>query len=906
MAINREIGPFEILERLGAGGMGEVFKARDKRLNRFVAVKFLPESASAGARERFQREALAIAAFNHPHICTLYEIGEDRGQPFLVMELLEGETLHARLARGAVAPPLVVQFGIEISDALQAAHAKGILHRDLKPGNIFVTPRGIKVLDFGLAGFAPNASSSADEATLAGTAAAFPAAGPLTSPGATLGTAAYMSPEQARGELLDPRSDIFSLGVVLFQMASGQPPFKGRTSADLSAAILTQTPPPASSLRAEIPPKLDDIIAQCLEKEPDLRFQSAADLRAGLRRLGGVPSSSSGPASGAPVSAAPPSSVAPRSAVPPTAIATPAKSWLWPAAAVLLLAAFGAWWALRPRTAAAPPQLQFRQLTFTGHLVDATISPDGKFLAHVDLGPQGTSLHLLSISSGSDVEIMPPAPGCCFAPSFSPDGGQVYFIEGHDLLALPVLGGAVRTVAAKVCSGAGFSPDGTHIAYAGDQSQGAQLVVARADGTDARVLHQLPAGEAYLSRCWGSNAPVEHSPAWSPDGRFIAAARFPVSVSGHISLTSVATGQAQDLGPALGDSAADMSWLPDGSGLLITAQMPGAATMQEWEIAYPGGQATRLTNDVQGYVAASLSNSGQLALLHSAPQQSVWVQPRPGAEFQELPGGGTDRDGAMGLAWTPEGRLLTLRELGPTQQLWSQNSDGGDGHAIAADHLPAEARIRDVAPNGQILLNSQAEPASIWRLNADGSGLAELFQPPPGADAYASTPIHGGRDVAFMMVAADGDQTLDSVPLAGGTPTKLWNGYIYARTGVVSRDGTRAFVMTKSTASPRGAGYLRLDTSPPQFVPLNLDRNAASPFQWSPDGKAVVYKHGHGSVDDLWAQPIDGGKAYPLTHFSDLKISQYAFSADGKLAISRGSDNRDVILATGLMAKERN
>src|SRR6185312_11630662 len=209
--MTRSVGPFEIVENRGAGGMGEVFKARDTRLNRFVALKFLPEGAGAAARDRFRREAQAIAALNHPHICTLYEVGDDNGQPYLVMELLEGETLHARLARGTVASTQAIAWGAEIADALQAAHAKGILHRDLKPGNIFLTQRGdIKVLDFGLAQFALTAASDPDAPT-----AVSPGAGPLTSPGSTLGTYAYMSPEQARGEPTDARSDLFSLGVVL-------------------------------------------------------------------------------------------------------------------------------------------------------------------------------------------------------------------------------------------------------------------------------------------------------------------------------------------------------------------------------------------------------------------------------------------------------------------------------------------------------------------------------------------------------------------------------------------------------------------------------------------------------------------------------------------------------------------
>jgi len=913
VSLPRELGNFEVLEALGAGGMGEVYRARDKRLNRLVALKFLPEAASGSARDRFQREALAIAAFNHPHICTLYEFGEHEGQPFLVMELLEGETLHARLARGPIAAPQAMQWAIEIADALQAAHAKGILHRDLKPGNIFVTQRGsVKVLDFGLAQFTAAAGSSADDATLAGTHANFPAAAPLTSPGSTLGTAAYMSPEQARGEALDARSDLFSLGVVLYQMASGQPPFRGRTSADLTVAILTQTPVPPSAVRAEIPARLDDIVAQCLEKDPDLRFQSAADLRAGLRRLGGAASaSSSGPASaGASGSAAAPaSSAAPLSAMPASAVgsARPARpGWLWPimAAGALVLAA-GVWWGLRPR-GAAQTQLQFRQLTFSGHLVDAVISPDGKFLAHVDLGPKGTSLHLLSISSGSDVEIAPAAAGCCYSPSFSPDGGQVYFLEGHALQAVPVLGGAVRTVVADSCSGAGFSPDGSQIAYVVMAAPMFRLMLARADGSGARQLQQLPKGEGIQTRCWSSGpGQLAHAPAWSPDGRWIAISVLPVNGDGHVTLVDAANGRMHELGPAMSDSGADLSWLPDGSGLVFSTSQPANTAPQIWKLDYPSGRLTRLTSDLQGYQAVSLATSGQLSVVHDAPQYSVWVQARPGGEFQQLPGGGANRDGEFGLAWTHEGRLITTRNLGGVQQLWNEASDGSDGHAIAVDHLPPLSYLRASAANGQVLLGSQSEPASIWRLNGDGTGLTELIKPPPGADAYGASLVNGGTDVAFMMVGADGDQALETVPLAGGTPHKIWNGFIFAGSTAASQDGTRVLVITRpSPGSPSGFGYVRLDGGQPQFVPLPIDsKTMLGNYDWTADGKAIVYRSSYGSADDLWAFPLNGGNPHPLTHFNDLKIAFYRSSSDGRLAISRGTKNRDAVVATGLLAK---
>jgi serine/threonine protein kinase/TolB-like protein/predicted Zn-dependent protease len=279
------VGAYEILSAIGAGGMGEVYRARDTRLERTVAIKVLPADLSSDPdrRERFDREARAISSLNHPHICILHDIGNQDGTSFLVMEYLEGETLASRLSKGSLPIDQVLRYAIEIADALDAAHAAGIVHRDLKPSNIFVTKRGqTKVLDFGLAKLAQDNRAAA---------VALDENGPtlnearLTSPGTTIGTVAYMSPEQARGENLDAQSDIFSFGVVLYEMATGRPAFAGLTTAVIFNEILNKNPTPPARLNPEVPPKLDEIIDRCLEKDRELRYHSAADVRANLKRV---------------------------------------------------------------------------------------------------------------------------------------------------------------------------------------------------------------------------------------------------------------------------------------------------------------------------------------------------------------------------------------------------------------------------------------------------------------------------------------------------------------------------------------------------------------------------------------------------------------------------------------------
>jgi len=487
------VSHYRILDKLGDGGMGVVYKAEDITLGRLVALKFLPEGAAHDrlTLERFQREARVASALDHPHICTVYEISEDRGRPFIAMPYLEGQTLKRHIGNKPLPLDELLDLAVQIADALDAAHGKGIIHRDIKPANIFVSSRGqVKVLDFGLAKLASSANIAEEDVRRQ-----------LTSPGMAVGTVSYMSPEQARGEEPDFRTDLFSFGAVLYEMATGQQAFSGATAPIIHEAILNRNPTPTSQLNPALPPKIDEIVWKALEKDRELRCQSAAELRADLKRL--KRDSESRP-------------VFTGTRAPARSERIPKHWWRASAAgAVILVVLAAAWSAWTQRTRTAP--IFERQLTasFGPVTLDADISPDGKSLAYAD----ETGLYLKIIDSGDKLI----ETGEVHALSW-PAGARIYqvawFPSSHDLLivAVPESGLQTKLWAVSVFGGAprllrddvryvSVSPDGSQIVFTPNSSD--SLWVMNTAGEQARKL--ISAGEGNLLT----------SLKWYPDTRTI-------------------------------------------------------------------------------------------------------------------------------------------------------------------------------------------------------------------------------------------------------------------------------------------------------------------------------------------------------------------------------------------------
>jgi len=909
------LGPYEILAALGAGGMGEVYRARDTRLDRLVAIKVLPDARSAQAIERFEREAKAIAALNHPGICAIYDVGTSP-VPYLVMELLEGETLHHRLARGPLDPSTLVDAGLALADALSAAHAKGILHRDLKPANIFLTSRGPKILDFGLARTADAVASGNTDATAYPTLAA---QSPLTDVGVTVGTAAYMSPEQLRSEPLDARADLFSLGLVLYEMATGRRAFSGNTSAVTTAAILYEQPVAPKQLQPVLPARLEQAILTLLEKDRDVRTQTASELRAELtrirRELGGVrPSDGARTNQGEHVAAPAPSVTATAVAPPAPASSSDAQIIagvmrrhrgvvIGATALLILFVAAVAYFALGPGTADSASgthprpsiaDLTVEQLTTSGTAGSPAISPDGNYVAYIETGPNGESLRVRQVATGSNVEIVPAETGVrLFGPAVTPDGTFVNYLkrvgaQQAELWQIPFLGGAPRQLLTGIGSGVGFSPDGRQMAYvrATDVGQ-TEVVIAGADGSNAKVLatRRVPEGGFLTITAAGLGW---FAPAWSPDGATVAVLGGRTGFMGQVVFIDVGNGSQRpvDIGPPL--PGVSLAWLDEAS-LILSMLDRSSAPLQLWLLSYPQGAFTRLTNDPSQYVGLSLTaDRSRLATARSEASFSIWTSDTTATKWtQTVPTTPQKGPIGFGVAWLGDDLIFPSMASGSwTLERWRASTRttqtlapaggvpqvGRDGSIVYFDYDAGDVLKMDAAGQNKTRL----EPTNPnLRLTPDGRYLT--FIDPRGTLTVRMRPIDG---------AGEGRAITTDRPRLGGL-------------ALVSPDG-------------RSIAYASFDDqNRPAMKVCDVEACASkrtfsiTQAIWTPDSRALAYLDPR--LSDVWIQPIDGSAPRQLTHFPEdgQQIWAGAFAADGRLALGRASIKNNIVLFRGLKGPVR-
>ena len=895
--IGQTISHYRISGRLGSGGMGVVYEAQDLTLGRRVALKFLPPELAreASALDRFLLEARAASALNHPNICTIYAVEKDGDQSFISMELIEGQGLDTKLHSGPLPIDRVLDISIQLADAVDAAHAKGIVHRDIKPANIFLTTRGqVKVLDFGLAKLTRVAEVAPE--TVGPTQDGLRTAS-LTSPGSTVGTVAYMSPEQARGEPLDTRTDLFSLGTVIYQMATGSLPFSGNTSAVIFNGILERDPVPAVQLNPQVPVKLQEIIDKLLEKDRDLRYQSAADLRGDLKRLKRDTETGrkiAQPVSGSSVvAAAPPSSSAqpPSSGSAVVAAARQHKLGTGVAALIVIVlvaaAAYGVY-ALFNRKRPVPfENISITKVTETGKAALVAIAPDGKYILYVVRDAGQESLWLRNLPTNSDTQVIPPSEVNYAHLRFSPDGNYIYFMRSElgsseldYLYRAPVLGGTPEKLVTDIDSNITFSPDGRQIAYLRDNNPEAgkqRLLVLPVNGGDEKILYSGPISGGF------------RDPAWSPDGKTIACMVLqPGSAFSGLVAFDVASGKQTLFFTSNSTIVQRPIWMPDQSGLLALSSFN---RNQIAFISYPDGKFHEVTRDTNNYSEPSIAADGRtLVSVLSQPHYNLFVLPTAasnGSEARQVTSGAP----IFGFSWTPDSKIVTnsgsgIGLLDPQSGSTTRLVENG----VALVNAPS------ACANGRYVVFSSAatkadKVINIWRVDASGGNLKQLSNGKVDQFPLCSP------DARWVIYedAVNGNRLI-KVPIDGGKAEKI------------SAQLAAAFDISPDSKTIAAATFGHLGEHVEMLVLISMDSNQTlktlqferprtGPVRFSHDGKSVVYSFRHGGVDDLWSQSLDGSPGKQLTDFKSDHINDFHWSFDGsELGVIRGHTDSDVVL----------
>jgi serine/threonine protein kinase/Tol biopolymer transport system component len=898
--IGRTISHYRIIEKLGGGGMGVVYKAEDTTLHRFVALKFLPDGVAKDpqALARFQREARAASALNHPNICTIYEIGEQDGHLFLVMEFLDGMTLKHLISGRALETETLLPLATEIAEALDAAHGQGIVHRDIKPANIFVTKRGhAKILDFGLAKINPKLSSSS-QVEAARTESIENEN--LTSPGAALGTVAYMSPEQVRGKELDHRSDLFSFGVVLYEMATGALPFRGNTSGVIVDGILNRTAVPAVRLNPDLPPRLEELINKALEKEPKFRCQTAAEMRADLERLGRDSSSSHSMAlapdstgvEGPSGKSAGDRSVRARGDSSHTAAVVSRRfPWMLLGLGAILLAGLGMWFfANRARPTIQNPlsNAHFARLTdFEGAETNPAISPDGKFVAFISNRSGTFDIWLIQVNGGNLENLTQGRIGDVRGPlraiGFSGDGSEVWNsgMESRRLSLFPVVSGAPHNFLDEHAAEVAWSLDGARLVFH-TWDPGDPTFVADHNGANERQILKSEPGVH------------NHFHVWSKDGRWVYFVRGrPATREMDLWRISPDGGQPEQLTRINSDIAFPTPI--DERTILFVAHDQNGAGPWLWSFDVETRTSQRVSSGLEQYTAlAGAADGRRLAASVMNPRVNLWSVPITSRVVEEkeveafsLPTlraqaprfGGTSlfylssRDGADGLWSYRDGQALEIWK-GSDGALQSPPAVSSDGNNLAFTlKRNGKQQMHVMAADGTRLrpLSSNVDVRGTASWSPDGKWIVEA-----GTD--------GGGAGLFKLPADDGQP----VRIASGPfLDPVWS----PRGDLIVYGGTQVFTLMPLLA-------IHVDGTPAKLPEIQLQRDGER-VRFLPDGSGLVYMLGNTSAgQDFWLLDLSTMGSRRLTRLSSPSaIRTFDVTSDGRrIVFDRLRENSDILL----------
>lgn len=870
--------------------MGIVYLAEHTVLGRRVAIKIATNSNHG----RFLREARAASALSHPHIATIHDYGEtDGGQPYIVMEYVEGKTLADLIREGSLTILKILRIIRKVAGALGEAHAHGIIHRDIKPSNIAVDERGIvKVLDFGLAKqIGPEPDEPSTDATSRDT---------KTKEGLLVGTPMYFSPEQALGVALDPRSDLFSLGVVLYECLTGKPPFSGATPMEICAKVIRDDPTPPSQINPAASGDLERVTLRALEKSVDKRYQLASELASDLQRLEQT-LSNPGPLSfdqTEPIVNQTQPIVKQETVIIERGRNLKRLSLL--VLVVLVVIATSAWLLLKKPPKTQPPQPVQTRVGISGNVIEAALSPDGKYIAYVNDEAGSQSIRLWQITTKTDIQIVSPGNTKYKGLSFFPNSDSLSYLktegDSADLYQVATIGGSSRKLAGKVDTPVSFSPDGTQFTFVRYSAEAHEttLIVSDADGNNERALKTLKEPQRF-SR--DGDFYYSSGPAWSPDGKLIAVPAFSVTDETYreIMLVDVANQSMTPINPGRWNTIEKIVWLADGSGFLMNASEANSFLLQIWQVNLQGGVARRITEDPSHYVGLSATKDSRVVLtLKRETFSSVWIH--PGASNSPEPLSSSRYIGTMGIAWTADSRFVHASNINGNHEIWTMDADGNNRKQVIFNKPTNVEPV--VSRDGLyiVYVSYEGRHPHLWRMNADGTNPKQLTR---GGDEDLPRFTPDGKWIVYHNIDR-GKYTIRKVSIDGGEPVTLVSDR--STQPDVSPDGKHvACFARRDGATAWEIIVVPIEGGPPikTFALPSTVEPEWPGLRWTPDGKELTYVSTVDGISNVWRQPLTGGEPKPLTDFKENRIFFFDWSrTERKLVLVRGSETRDLILVS--------
>ncbi|HSK73204.1 MAG TPA: LpqB family beta-propeller domain-containing protein [Pyrinomonadaceae bacterium] len=929
MLSGTKLGRYEIRRKIGTGGMGEVFLAHDEQLDRNVALKvLLPEFCCDDERvQRFKLEARAASALNHPNIITIHEIAEEGDRLYIATEFVDGLTLREKISKGDLTLLDAIKIAEQVADALAVAHEAHLVHRDIKPENIMIRRDGyVKILDFGLAKSLLQRTVGAEDETIQLV---------KTQPGMVMGSVRYMSPEQARGKEADERTDVWGLGVVLYETITGENPFAGETVGDSIAALIHIEPPPLEG----VPEELQRIIRKALRKKAEERYQSIKDFALDLKDLRaqiesdpsdsrirnftkttaiGIHDTSESKTLIHSTLSRESETVGQTNSLKDTRANTGSTRRGWGfmplgILAVITILVVGSVWAFSNWFgwfggffAASQPSFQSIQvdrLTDTGTAQSAAISPDGKFVAYVNNQNGRRSLMVRQVLTGSTVEVVKPTVLEFYQPAFSPDGNYIYYITADKglgtLYQVSTLGGESKRILIDIDSKPVLSPDGKQVAFIrhNPTEGGDTIFIAQADGTNLQPFVQ--------TREIGFDRFVDA--AWAPNGErlLVSAHKSSEELNQKIKIVAInlKDKQLSPVGSKNWMTAHSLQWLKNDAGFVFIGKQDMNDTSQVWQMNMPQGELRQITNDTSDYDNLSLStDAGTMVTTKVDTISSFWSFVPATKEMRQLTGDNKNNVGNNGISYAPGGRILFSKKTGEEINIFSINEDGTGERQLTSG---GRFNYNPVAsPDGKyiVFVSNRGGRLSIWRMNTDGSNPAQLTNFQEGPDIHVEiTP--DSKTVLFARLQSDGGRSnLMKVPIEGGEAEPL-----LAETETsnqfprLSPDGKQLAFLSyhydaKTSEFHTSAKLVGFEDGKVAEKQEKSEINISPHFDWSPDGKSLVYVNRAG-VDNLWSISVDDRKEKPVTEFNSGIIINFAWSPDSKkLFILRGIFNSDLIL----------